>query len=54
MPAQNIIVDCPLYFSALPMVSGSCHGQDMSTTTVHESTHATYVYVLVFHSLLMR
>jgi hypothetical protein len=40
---QNFIVNCPLYFNTLPPMAGSCHGQDQSTTTLHESTHATYV-----------
>jgi deuterolysin len=42
MPTQNDTVNCPLYFSDLPVVAGECHGQDMSATTVHESTHAKY------------
>lgn len=43
MPTENYIVDCPMYFSDLPLMAGSCHAQDQSTTTVHESTHAEYV-----------
>jgi deuterolysin len=43
-PADNVVVNCPIYFSYLPVLSSSCHAQDMSTTTLHEFTHATAVF----------
>jgi deuterolysin len=42
-PAENLIVNCPLYFG-LPEVSNVCHAQDRATTTIHELTHAELVY----------
>lgn len=44
LPSQNDVVSCPLYFSDLPILSGTCHAQDMSTTTLHEFTHADGIY----------
>jgi deuterolysin len=44
IPSQNVIVNCPLYYSALPALTGSCHAQDQATTTLHEMTHAPGVY----------
>lgn len=43
IPSQAIMVNCPLYYSALPALTSSCHAQDQATTTLHESTHLTSV-----------
>jgi len=43
-PSNDVVVNCPLYFSYLPVISQSCHAQDMATTTLHEYTHAPGVY----------
>ncbi|KAF2102575.1 hypothetical protein NA57DRAFT_71564 [Rhizodiscina lignyota] len=40
VPSQEAIVSCPLYFNDLPILTSTCHAQDMSTTTIHEMTHA--------------
>ncbi|CAI6340145.1 unnamed protein product [Periconia digitata] len=42
-PSLSIINNCPLYFSAIPALTKSCHAQDQATTTLHESTHLTQV-----------
>ncbi|GKT62923.1 deuterolysin metalloprotease [Colletotrichum tofieldiae] len=39
VPALNYMVNCPLYFTALPPLTTTCHGQDQATTTLHEMTH---------------
>ncbi|KAG9231551.1 putative neutral protease 2 like protein [Amylocarpus encephaloides] len=44
IPSQNIIVNCPLYYSALRSLTSTCHAQDQTTTTLHEMTHAPGVY----------
>ena len=44
LPTQNIVANCPLYYSALPALSSQCHAQDQATTTLHELTHANGVY----------
>ncbi|TLD28017.1 neutral protease [Venturia nashicola] len=44
IPSQNLVVNCNIYFSALPVLSNTCHAQDMTTTTIHEFTHAPGVY----------
>ena len=44
LPSQNLVVNCPLYFSILPNLTGTCHAQDQTTTTLHEYTHAPGVY----------
>ncbi|KAF2501963.1 neutral protease 2-like protein [Lophium mytilinum] len=44
IPSENYIVYCPLSFSDLPVLSGTCHAQDIATTILHESTHAPGVY----------
>ncbi|KAI0392270.1 neutral protease 2-like protein [Xylariaceae sp. FL0594] len=43
LPSGSYIVNCPLYFSALPGVTGTCHAQDQATTTLHEVTHLTQI-----------
>jgi deuterolysin len=43
-PADNVVVYCPLYFNILPVLTASCHGQDMTTTSLHEFTHAPAVF----------
>ncbi|KAL5331915.1 hypothetical protein ACEPPN_001455 [Leptodophora sp. 'Broadleaf-Isolate-01'] len=40
----NVIVNCPIYYSALPALTTTCHRQDQATTTLHEMTHAPGVY----------
>jgi len=40
IPSTNEIVNCPLYYSALPALTSTCHAQDQATTTLHEMTHA--------------
>lgn len=44
LPSLNVVVNCPLYYSALPALTTSCHAQDQATTTLHEMTHAPGVY----------
>ncbi|KAI9712316.1 MAG: hypothetical protein M1820_001529 [Bogoriella megaspora] len=44
LPSNNVVVNCPLYFSALPHLTRTCHAQDQVTTTLHEFTHAPGVY----------
>lgn len=44
LPTQNIVSNCPLYYSALPPLTGECHAQDQAGTTLHEFTHANGVY----------
>ncbi|KAJ4305018.1 hypothetical protein N0V90_000547 [Kalmusia sp. IMI 367209] len=41
--ATDYIVNCPLYFSALPALTKSCHAQDQATTTLHEVTHLSQI-----------
>lgn len=43
LPSQSYIVNCPLYFSALPALTTSCHAQDQATTTLHETTHLSEI-----------
>lgn len=43
LPSGSYIVNCPLYFSALPALTKSCHAQDQATTTLHETTHLTQI-----------
>ncbi|KAL0253140.1 hypothetical protein SLS55_010591 [Diplodia seriata] len=43
IPSQSIVVNCPLYYSALPALTSSCHDQDQATTTLHEATHLTEI-----------
>ncbi|KAF1815637.1 neutral protease 2-like protein [Eremomyces bilateralis CBS 781.70] len=43
VPSQNVVVNCPMYFSYLPLESKQCHGQDQWSTTLHEFTHAPAV-----------
>ncbi|KAK2871602.1 hypothetical protein FQN49_003018 [Arthroderma sp. PD_2] len=39
LPSQNLVVNCPIYYSDLPALARSCHAQDQATTTLHEFTH---------------
>ncbi|KAK3690196.1 Deuterolysin metalloprotease family-domain-containing protein [Podospora appendiculata] len=43
LPSSSLIVNCPLYFSALPAVTSTCHAQDQATCTLHETTHLTQI-----------
>ncbi|KAF2712584.1 deuterolysin metalloprotease [Pleomassaria siparia CBS 279.74] len=42
-PAESYIVNCPLYFTALPALTTTCHAQDQATTTLHEMTHLSQI-----------
>ncbi|KAF1947989.1 neutral protease 2-like protein [Clathrospora elynae] len=42
-PSTSQMVNCPLFFTALPALSGTCHAQDQATTILHEMTHLTQV-----------
>lgn len=44
LPSTNVVVNCPLYYSALPSLTSTCHAQDQTTTTIHEMTHAPGTY----------
>ncbi|KAF2206984.1 hypothetical protein CERZMDRAFT_91873 [Cercospora zeae-maydis SCOH1-5] len=44
LPASNYIAYCGIFYSGLPALSGTCHGQDRATTVLHEETHAPGVY----------
>ncbi|KAH7068105.1 neutral protease 2-like protein [Paraphoma chrysanthemicola] len=44
VPSQDFITYCPIFFSALPALSSTCHAQDQATTVLHEETHADAVY----------
>ncbi|WPA99715.1 uncharacterized protein RHO25_004334 [Cercospora beticola] len=44
LPAYNYIAYCGIFYSGLPALSGTCHGQDRATTVLHEETHAPGVY----------
>ncbi|PGH28214.1 hypothetical protein AJ80_00104 [Polytolypa hystricis UAMH7299] len=41
---EDIIVNCPIYYTVIPGLSTQCHAQDRATTTLHEFTHAKGVY----------
>jgi deuterolysin len=43
LPSNNIIVNCPIYYSELSLISSQCYGQDRASTTLHEFTHAPAV-----------
>ncbi|KAK6074053.1 Neutral protease 2-like protein [Seiridium cupressi] len=43
LPSASYMVSCPLYFSALPALTKTCHAQDQATTTLHEVTHLTQI-----------
>lgn len=38
VPAYKYMVNCPLYFTALPLLTTGCHNQDQSTTTLVSTT----------------
>ncbi|KAF2710095.1 neutral protease 2-like protein [Pleomassaria siparia CBS 279.74] len=44
VPSASYITYCPIFFSALPALTTSCHAQDQATTVLHEETHASSVY----------
>lgn len=44
IPSTNEIVNCPIYYSAIPALTSTCHAQDRATTTLHEMTHAPATY----------
>ncbi|KAL8836294.1 MAG: hypothetical protein Q9170_002967 [Blastenia crenularia] len=44
VPSQNVIANCPIYYSALPLLTSQCHAQDQTTTSIHEFTHAPATY----------
>lgn len=43
LPSYNILVNCPIYYTAIPELSSQCYGQDRATTSLHELTHAPAV-----------
>lgn len=43
LPSGSYIVNCNLYFTALPALSSTCHAQDQATTTLHEVTHLSQI-----------
>ncbi|OAL73506.1 hypothetical protein A7D00_1533 [Trichophyton violaceum] len=43
LPDQNLIFNCPIYYSDLPALAQSCYEQDQATTTLHEMTHNSAV-----------
>ncbi|KAL6713807.1 hypothetical protein ACLMJK_008299 [Lecanora helva] len=44
LPSQNLIANCPIYYSGLPLLTSTCHAQDQTTTSIHEFTHAPATY----------
>lgn len=44
LPSQNVIANCPIYYSELSADSDTCHGQDQWSTSLHEMTHATAIF----------
>ena len=44
VPSQNFIAYCNIFFTGLPALTGTCHGQDQATTVLHEACHAPGVY----------
>ncbi|KAL8905112.1 MAG: hypothetical protein Q9171_006791 [Xanthocarpia ochracea] len=44
LPSQNVIANCPIYYSGLPALTNQCHRQDQATTTLHEFTHTPATY----------
>ncbi|KAF1962250.1 hypothetical protein CC80DRAFT_522142 [Byssothecium circinans] len=44
VPTVGYITYCDIFFSALPALASTCHGQDQATTVLHEETHANSVY----------
>lgn len=43
MPSQSLVVNCDLYYSALPALTDTCYDQDQATTTLHEFTHLSEI-----------
>ncbi|KAF2678357.1 hypothetical protein K458DRAFT_423058 [Lentithecium fluviatile CBS 122367] len=43
IPSLSVMVNCGIYFTALPALTRSCHAQDQATTTLHETMHLTSV-----------
>ncbi|KGQ01853.1 hypothetical protein PAAG_11429 [Paracoccidioides lutzii Pb01] len=44
IPAENLISNCPIYYTEFDNVNRKCHGQDRVTTSLHEFTHAPSVF----------
>ncbi|KAK2782629.1 hypothetical protein FQN53_009645 [Emmonsiellopsis sp. PD_33] len=44
IPAEDIVVNCPIYYTLIEHLSPECHGQDRVTTTLHEFAHAPGVF----------
>jgi deuterolysin len=38
LPSNNYIAYCPIFYSAIPALSSTCHAQDRATTVLHEET----------------
>ncbi|KAL1642643.1 hypothetical protein SLS58_005414 [Diplodia intermedia] len=43
MPSASLVVNCDLYYSALPALTDTCYDQDQATTTLHEFTHLSEI-----------
>ncbi|OJD40575.1 neutral protease 2 [Diplodia corticola] len=43
MPSVSLVVNCDLYYSALPDLTTTCYDQDQATTTLHEFTHLSEI-----------
>ncbi|KAK2877050.1 hypothetical protein FQN49_001457 [Arthroderma sp. PD_2] len=43
LPSQNVVVNCPIYYTDLPALAETCHEQDQATTTLHEFAHNSAV-----------
>jgi deuterolysin len=43
-PSKNSVYYCEIFFSKLPALATTCHGQDQATTVLHEETHNPAVY----------
>ncbi|KAL9106348.1 MAG: hypothetical protein Q9227_008617 [Pyrenula ochraceoflavens] len=40
VPSASVVVICALSYNELPVLTNSCHAQDLTTTIIHEFTHA--------------
>ncbi|KAI1385582.1 Deuterolysin metalloprotease family-domain-containing protein [Hypoxylon trugodes] len=43
LPSASFMVNCNLYYTALPALTSTCYAQDQATTTLHETTHLTQI-----------
>ncbi|KAL9620128.1 MAG: hypothetical protein Q9160_005334 [Pyrenula sp. 1 TL-2023] len=40
IPSLSVVAICPLSYQQLPVLTRTCHAQDLTTTIIHEFTHA--------------